>query len=152
MLRKTHGANLWFLQQWDTGDTSTGKQISNFAAHWAVCSTAELLFLIPDLSPCALMLAECTVDLRYCMKYKNEADWKRSNSWCKLLKELAKGNGLDFSYKHLTILSNSLKNLIQVLGKKGKTSIKVTLTVMLISTAEQCACGRLSLYLSLWDM
>jgi len=85
-----------------------------------VCSIAELLFLIPDLSPYALMLAEDAVDPRYCMKYKNEVDWKMYSSWHKLLKELLEGGDVDFSYTHLTVLLNFLKNLINVLRKKEK--------------------------------
>lgn len=94
MLWKARWDNLWFfaaVEYCHMGDISIGKQTSDFAT-WAICSIAELPFLIPDLSPYALMSAEDTVDLSYHMKYKNEVDWQMSNSCYKLLNELLEKN------------------------------------------------------------
>lgn len=56
---------------------------------------------------------------------------------------------MDFSYKHLTVLLNFPKNLMHW-GRRKNNSVKVTSTVVSISTSEQCACGRLVLHLSTW--
>lgn len=43
-------------------EISIGRQISGFVTSQAAFSTAELVFLIPYLSPCAITLAEGAVE------------------------------------------------------------------------------------------